>query len=86
MEAMHWSAEHLPSLVTCKSVGGQKLRRPIRRKTASKNRRSNDYDEPCDKASPAAVVMLHLRSRYVSKAAILTVPILFVPVENRSPA
>jgi hypothetical protein len=40
----------------------------------------------CDKASPGAAVMLHLRSRYVSKAAILTVPILFVPVENRSPA
>ena len=29
----------------------------------------------CDKASPAAVVMLHLRSCYVSKAAILTVPV-----------
>jgi len=31
-------------------------------------------------------VMLHLRSRYVSKAAILTTPALSVPVENRSPA
>jgi hypothetical protein len=30
---------------------------------------------PCDKAAPAAAVMLHLRSRYVSKAAILTIPI-----------
>ena len=40
----------------------------------------------CDKASPAAAVMLHLRSRYVSKAAILTVPALPAPVENRSPA
>ena len=28
----------------------------------------------CDKASPAVAVMLHLRSCYVSKAAILTVP------------
>ena len=28
----------------------------------------------CDKAAPAPAVMLHLRSRYVSKAAILTVP------------
>ena len=40
----------------------------------------------CDKASPAVVVMLHLRSCYVSKAAILTLPIQSVPVENRSPA
>jgi hypothetical protein len=39
----------------------------------------------CDKASPAAAVMLHLRSCYVSKAAILTIPVRSVPVENRSP-
>jgi hypothetical protein len=31
-------------------------------------------------------VMLHLRSLYVSKAAILTIPALSAPVENRSPA
>jgi len=31
-------------------------------------------------------VMLHLRSLYVSKAAILTISALSVPVENRSPA
>ena len=42
-------------------------------------------DSPCDKASPAAFVMLHLRSCYVSKAAILTIPVRSVPVENRSP-
>src|SRR5258708_15312898 len=35
---------------------------------------------------PAAVVVLHLRSRYVSKAAILTIPVRPVPGENRSPA
>jgi hypothetical protein len=40
----------------------------------------------CDKVSSALVVMLHLRSCYVSKAAILTLPIQSVPVENRSPA
>ena len=34
----------------------------------------------------AAVVVLHLRSRYDSKAAILTIPVQPVPVENRSPA
>ena len=33
-----------------------------------------------------AAVMLHLRSCYVSKAAILTIPAPLVPVENRSPA
>jgi hypothetical protein len=33
-----------------------------------------------------AAVMLHLRARYVSKAAILTGLALDVPVENRSPA
>ena len=31
-------------------------------------------------------VMLHLRSLYVSKSAILTISALSVPVENRSPA
>jgi hypothetical protein len=40
----------------------------------------------CDKASPVARLMLHLRSRYVSKAAILTIPVQPVLVENRSPA
>jgi predicted dienelactone hydrolase len=39
----------------------------------------------CDKASPDAAVMLHLRSCYVSKAAILTLPVQLVSVENRSP-
>jgi hypothetical protein len=40
----------------------------------------------CDKASPTVAVMLRLHSRYVSKAAILPVPVPLVPVENRSPA
>ncbi|HEV7636268.1 MAG TPA: hypothetical protein VGO54_12615 [Bradyrhizobium sp.] len=40
----------------------------------------------CDKAAPVGVVVLHLRARYVSKAAILTLPIRSVSVENRSPA
>jgi hypothetical protein len=39
-----------------------------------------------DMASPLVGVMLHLRSCYVSKAAILTVPVQPVSVENRSPA
>jgi hypothetical protein len=39
-----------------------------------------------DIASPLVGVMLHLRACYVSKAAILTVPVQPVPAENRSPA
>ena len=35
---------------------------------------------------PLCAVMLHLRARYVSKAAILTDLATRVPVENRSPA
>jgi hypothetical protein len=50
----------------------------IRRQTAfSECRRSL-----CDKASPGVAVMLHLRSRYVSKAAILTLPVRSVAVEK----
>jgi hypothetical protein len=46
----------------------------------------NDESAGCDKAAPVACLMLHLRSRYVSKAAIFTVPVLLALVENRSPA
>jgi hypothetical protein len=38
----------------------------------------------CDKAAPSAAVVLHLRARYVSKAAILGLPGQIVPVKNRS--
>ena len=61
---------------------GRRMRRQIRLKKALKDH----CQGTCDKVSPAAAVMLHLRSRYVSKAAILTLPIQLVPVENRSPA
>jgi len=51
----------------------------------------NDEQKPAladwpEAANRFAAVMLHLRSRYVSKAAILTDLALDVPVENRSPA
>jgi hypothetical protein len=42
--------------------------------------------ESVRQVTPAAAVMLHLRSCYVSKAAILPLPIQPVSVENRSPA
>ena len=53
---------------------------------ALQNRPDSPSRSTCDKASSAAAVMLHLRSCYVSKAAILTIPVRSVPVENRSPA
>jgi hypothetical protein len=68
-----------PVGTTMKKCGGELLtprhgsRTPIARKA-------------CDKAKPPCLVVLHLRARYVSKAAILTLPIRFVSVENRSPA
>jgi hypothetical protein len=43
-------------------------------------------DTTCDTASRKGGVMLRLRFCYVSKAAILTVPVHHVLVENRSPA
>jgi hypothetical protein len=58
--------------------GGRRRSQNVREKPASKRR---SYQ-----ASPIAAVMLHLRARYVSKAAILTVPASLMPVENRSPA
>jgi hypothetical protein len=58
----------------------------LRPKIALEDGARGGLNEACDKASPARAVMLHLRACYVSKAAILTVPAHFVPVENRSPA
>jgi hypothetical protein len=52
-----------------------------------KNRSKNPPQRSCDPAARRArAVMLHLRARYVSKAAILTIPAPLKPVENRSPA
>jgi hypothetical protein len=56
---------------------------PVRLKNLSEKSASK---RPCDQVSPVGAVMLHLRERYVSKAAILTVPASLMPVENRSPA
>jgi hypothetical protein len=38
----------------------------------------------CDKAAPPAALMLHLRSRYVSKAAILTIPVTSTGRKSKS--
>ncbi|SHG39644.1 hypothetical protein [Bradyrhizobium erythrophlei] len=63
-------------------VGAEKLAAPEEPKNVIRPARIST----CDKAAPARSVMLHLRSCYVSKAAILTIPVQPVPVENRSPA
>ncbi len=78
-ERLSWSATH-------------ELDVPIERPAESASEESSGMSVEdhrrcgCDKASPAAAVMLHLRPCYVSKAAILTVPVHVVPTENRSPA
>jgi hypothetical protein len=50
------------------------------------NRIRNSPPQDVRQASPDVAVMLHLRSCYVSKAAILTLPVQLVSVENRSPS
>jgi hypothetical protein len=52
----------------------------------SKEESAASRETACDKAAPLAGVMLHLRARYVSKAAILPTPVQLASVENRSPA
>jgi hypothetical protein len=70
--------EHRRLVVRETEYGGRRRSQDVREKLAAKRR--------CNQASPIAAVMLHLRARYVSKAAILTVPAALMPVENRSPA
>jgi hypothetical protein len=55
----------------------------IAEETDRKTRRKSSRDPA---ASRARAVMLRLCARYVSKAAILTIPAPLKPVENRSPA
>jgi len=86
MLAMHPEAEQISGAVKLRgaipSMAADEFRAEIRGQGAL----ANHCQRICDKASPALPVMLHLRSRYVSKAAILTIPVQPVPVENRSPA
>jgi hypothetical protein len=60
--------------------------RPNRYRRAPEKVIRGPLDTTCDMASPRGGVMLRLRFCYVSKAAILTIPVRHVPVENRSPA
>ena len=86
MAAMHQKAEQMASSVTDKvsrvSPNSRMRGDGFVGKFALGNRRL----WICDKAALGVAVMLHLRSCYVSKAAILTVPVQPVPAENRSPA
>jgi hypothetical protein len=90
MSAMHWQMERSPR----RPIGGtpdslsrdrKKYRKKLKADTPENNVRVRGK-AACDKVAPGAAVMLHLRFCYVSKAAILTIPIPPVSVENRSPA
>jgi hypothetical protein len=85
MQAMHRTVEQISGPLTLPSTGAptadQFAAADLREKHRWKSR-----PRDCDKAAPATAVMLHLRGCYVSKAAILTIPVQSVPVENRSPA
>ena len=50
------------------------------RASAPPSRDTRDY------GAAGGRVMLHLRSRYVSKAAIFMIMVSSIPIENRSPA
>jgi hypothetical protein len=89
MQAMQTRAEQLARPMTNKFCSAEKIARfpaSDSLKMSCENGVQNHRQRTCDKASPAAAVMLHLRSCYVSKAAILPIPVSLVPVENRSPA
>jgi len=51
---------------------------------AEKSARKQPLKRPCDQLSPVGAVVLRLRARYVSKAAILTIPAPLMPVSCRS--
>jgi hypothetical protein len=80
------ACSHAVKVGTISAVALRFLNTGQLRLTLSANRPSQRRQIVCDKARHECAVMLHLLSRYVSKAAILTVPALPVPVENRSPA
>lgn len=63
-------------------LGFRLLRAVCSAQSTRTSRRLIDAKTLCDKAPPVAAVMLRLLSRYVSKAAILTVPAQPVPVEK----
>jgi hypothetical protein len=85
MAAMREGVERWRALMTVPLASNVAASVNSRRPAFSKTALNQCPGSPCDKASPAAFVMLHLRSCYVSKAAILTIPVRSVPVENRSP-
>jgi hypothetical protein len=87
MDAMHQEAEQISAWVKLRTVRFVRCRQTnLAKRIRLKASKESSPMGMRGKAVPAAAVMLHLRSCYVSKAAILTLPILFVPVENRSPA
>jgi hypothetical protein len=53
---------------------------------AGENAISTAWKARAMRVSDHGPVMLHLRACHASKAAILTIPAILLPVENRSPA
>ena len=84
--AKNLGAEDLVQKVWHRRPGAEGLARKAWRGRPGKTAFHRRRQSRCDKASLDAAVMLHLRYCYVSKAAILTIPVRSVPVENRSPA
>jgi hypothetical protein len=85
MAAMHEGVERWRALMTARADPSVAASVNSLRSASYKTAVHWCYDSPCGEASPTVAVMLHLRSCYVSKAAILTIPVRSVPVENRSP-
>jgi hypothetical protein len=85
MAAMREGVERWRVLMTAPPTPNVAAKANLPRPAFYKTALHRSHDSACNKASPAASVMLHLRSCYVSKAAILTIPVRSVPVENRSP-
>jgi len=86
MASMHQEAERSWSMATGDVPTGAVGKTAYGERRGQNMRLKICLKRACDNARPACAVMLHVRARYVSKAAILTVPASPMPVENRSPA
>jgi len=76
MPASPCRPEQIPAVI----FGPAEVRGNHARASAPPSRDTRDY------GAAGGRVMLHLRSRYVSKAAIFMIMVSSIPIENRSPA
>jgi len=84
--SLRLAPEQMPGEMKLQSVFRSEGSQDCDSERSEKCRPARTAKRRCDKPAPTPAVMLHLRSCYVSKAAILTIPVQSVPVENRSPA